>query len=296
MKATIRIQTDRVVARASELLRGHFVEYDHRCINGGIYEEDSPQSDERGFRKDVLGYFKELKPTLLRYPGGNYACDFDFRDAIGPKDQRPMRFNYGTQRIQSLRFGLHEFMDYCKEAGCEPLLTFNAGSGTPEHAGDFVQYCNAEKGYYADLRRKNGAERPWGVKHWCIGNEIYGDWVNGTKTGAEYGRWAAEVGKLAKFVDPSIKLFGMATGQYSPDWDRASIDASIDVIDYVSLHIYIGRRNYYDCVGSPIVIEQGINMVRGVIEGAATKKNLTKLPPVSLDEYNVWYRTKHVPD
>src|SRR5687768_6047028 len=105
MRATVRIQTDRVIARAPNELRGLFIEHMHRCIDGGIYEEGSPLSDERGFRTDVLQYVRDLKPPVLRYPGGNFACDYDWRQGVLPKDQRPHRFNYGTQALASYRFG-----------------------------------------------------------------------------------------------------------------------------------------------------------------------------------------------
>lgn len=297
MKATIRVETDRVIGRASELLRGQFLEHVHRCIDHGIYEEGSPLSDERGFRKDVLALLKPLRPSVLRYPGGNFSCDYDWREGVLPKDKRPRRFSFGTQQVGSYRFGTHEFLHYCRELGAQPLLTVNAGNGTPELAAAWVEYCNATyDGEYVRLRRSNGFEEPWGVRYWCIGNEVYGDWVPGTKTGDEYARFVAESAKLMRWVDPEIKLVGMATGTYLPDWDRASIDATVDLVDFVSLHIYVGRHNYYDCVGSPVVVQKGIDIVHGAIEAAACKKNLAKLPKIALDEYNVWYRTRHFPD
>ena len=38
----------------SPMLYGHFIEHFHRQIYGGIYDPDSPLSDEDGFRTDVL--------------------------------------------------------------------------------------------------------------------------------------------------------------------------------------------------------------------------------------------------
>jgi len=296
MKATVRVQADRRVAKASPLLRGHFIEHVHRCMTGGVHEEGSPLSDERGFRKDVLEYFKALNPGVLRYPGGNFSCDYNWRHGVLPKDQRPTRYNYGTRTVESCRFGTHEFIEYCREAGCEPMLTINAGNGTPKEAADWVAYCNRDDDHdLAKYRRANGCNDPFGVKYWCIGNEIYGDWVPRTKTGEEYGNFARETAKFMRWSDPDIKLVGMSTGTFMPDWDRAAIDATVDIVDFISLHIYVGRLNYYNCVGSPAVIKRGIDLVQGVIEHAAYKKGVTELPKISLDEYNVWYRTGHFP-
>ena len=70
---------------------GGFVEHLGRCVYGGLYDEDSPLSDARGFRKDVLGLLRELRPGVLRYPGGNFVSNYHWADGIGPKDARPRR-------------------------------------------------------------------------------------------------------------------------------------------------------------------------------------------------------------
>ena len=144
MHATIRVQTDRLIAQASDLLRGHFIEHVHRCMEGGIVEEGSPLADERGVRTDVRSYLRELRPSIIRYPGGNFSCDYDWRQGVLPVEERPRRYNYGTRTIESYRFGTHELIDYCHEVGAEPMLTVNAGNGSPELAADWVAYCNAD--------------------------------------------------------------------------------------------------------------------------------------------------------
>ena len=54
---------------------GQFVEYMGRCIDGGIFDEDSPLSDSRGFRRDVLehGWKEEIQSFSQSY--GNLALD-----------------------------------------------------------------------------------------------------------------------------------------------------------------------------------------------------------------------------
>jgi alpha-N-arabinofuranosidase len=294
MKATLRIQTDRVLARASDNLRGLFLEKHHRCVEGGIYEPNSPLSDERGFRRDVLESLHALRPGVVRFPGGNFACDYDWRDGVLPIEERPVRLNYGTGFVTDYRFGTHEFLEYCRALGATPMLTTNAGTGTPSLAADWVQYCNADDdSHYARLRRANGYEEPWRVPYWCIGNEMYGDWIPGTMTGEEYGRFARESAKLMKLADPDIQLIGMASGTYLPDWDHAALDATVDIVDMVALHIYVGRRNFTDCMGGAAAIQYGIDVTHGAIEAAACKKKLQKPPKISLDEYNIWYRTRN---
>lgn len=41
----------------------------------------------------------------------------------------------------------------------------------------WVEYCNSTRDtYYANLRRKNGREKPYNVKYWALGNETWGPW------------------------------------------------------------------------------------------------------------------------
>jgi len=51
--------------------------------------------------------------------------------------------------------------------GTEPLLAFNLGTGTPETAVAYVEYCNVEKGTkWSELRRSHGYEQPHAGRTW----------------------------------------------------------------------------------------------------------------------------------
>jgi alpha-L-arabinofuranosidase len=87
------------------------------------------------------------------------------------------------------------------------MMAVNLGTRGPEEARNLVEYCNFKSGtYYSDLRRANGFEEPFGIKVWCLGNEMDGPWQMGMKTATEYGRIACEAAKLMKWTDPSIEL------------------------------------------------------------------------------------------
>jgi alpha-N-arabinofuranosidase len=75
-----------------------------RCIYGGIYDPGNPLSDGNGFRKDVIDAMKDLNVPVVRYPGGNFVATYDWRDGIGPKDQRPAR----CVRLIRQSFTLHQ--------------------------------------------------------------------------------------------------------------------------------------------------------------------------------------------
>src|SRR5262249_27817222 len=90
-QARIKIDTDRVIGEVHPHLFGNFAEHLGRMIYGGIYEEGSPLSDKDGIRLDVMEAVKGLNVTILRWPGGNFASGYNWKDGIGPKDQRPAR-------------------------------------------------------------------------------------------------------------------------------------------------------------------------------------------------------------
>ena len=89
----------------------------------------------------------------------------------------------------------------------EPYLCLNFGTGTLDEALGWVEYCNGTNDtYYANLRRKNGHEEPYGVKYWALGNEMWGDWQVCQMSDGAYADKAWQWAKALKLLDPTIKL------------------------------------------------------------------------------------------
>src|SRR5438552_4181583 len=152
-QALIRLDTQRVVGEISPLLFGGFAEHLGRCIYGGVYDPDSAQADEHGFRRDVLAALREMKLSVLRYPGGNFVSGYDWRDGVGPRESRPRRRELAWQSIETNQFGTNDYVEFCRALGVEPMLAVNLGTGTIRDAGELVEYCNAPPGtYWSDLR------------------------------------------------------------------------------------------------------------------------------------------------
>ena len=85
------------------------------------------------------------------------------------------------------------------------MLAINLGSRGLDEARNFVEYVNGPTGsHWGDLRKKNGRAEPFGVKHWCLGNEMDGPWQVGHKTAHEDGRLANEVAKTLRAFDKSL--------------------------------------------------------------------------------------------
>jgi alpha-N-arabinofuranosidase len=124
----IAIDPSRAVGRLDRKVFGGFVEHLGRCIYGGLYDEGSPLSDDRGFRKDVLGLLRELRLGVLRWPGGNFVSNYHWADGIGPTDGRPRRPELAWGGEESNRFGTDEYLAYCAELGTKPYICLNMGT------------------------------------------------------------------------------------------------------------------------------------------------------------------------
>jgi alpha-L-arabinofuranosidase len=312
LRASISVDADNVLHRIDPNIYGTFIEHLGRAVYGGIYEEGSPLSDEDGFRKDVLEAGKQWGVPIFRWPGGNFASGYHWMDGIGPKASRPRKYNLAWYEEESNHFGTHECVAYCRKLGAEPYICVNLGNGTPEEAANWVEYCNGTGDtFYANLRRKNGAEKPFNVKYWGLGNELYGEWQIGHKNAEDYAKIAYETAKMMKWVDPEILLVACGSDRHAgpeggSDWNRTVIETLVYIADYISVHQYEGSPDYYEMLGSIQRFEKHIldteamieltdpMRVKGnpIIEWSLPKKK--QRMKIAVDEWNVWYRKRDI--
>ena len=192
LEAKLTFDRSNVIGATDRRLFGAFVEHLGRCVYGGLYEPGHPTATKEGFRGDVLELVRELGPTIIRYPGGNFVSGYDWEDGVGPVEDRPKRLELAWLTIEPNTFGTNEFIDWCRQADLEPMLAVNLGTRGPDDARKLLEYCNFPSGTkYSDLRREHGWEKPHDVKFWCLGNEMDGPWQMGAKTATEYGRIAS---------------------------------------------------------------------------------------------------------
>ncbi len=152
--ARIGIDLNRRMGSVDRRIFGNFIEHLGRCIYGGIFEEGSSLSDERGYRRDVLEAVRPLRVPVLRWPGGNFVSGYHWLDGVGPVHERPRRLELAWYAEESNRFGTNEFIEYCRRIGAEPYICVNMGTGTMDEAQGWVEYCNGT-GHtsWANLRR-----------------------------------------------------------------------------------------------------------------------------------------------
>lgn len=281
---TTKVSLKSLNGKINENIYGSFIEHILTCINGGVYDPESSFSDEDGVRKDVVELAKELAPPVLRFPGGTVMCQYHWEDAVGPMEKRIRRQNRIWGGELDPAFGTAEFVKFCRRIGAEPMICVNMASGTPEEAGNWVEYCNGTGNtYYAQLRRSHGYEEPFRVKYWCIGNESYAEPDIGIHNDVKlYNRDAMEFVKFMKLTDRSIKT--VIVGYVYGDWNKNVLDALHPVTDYLSLHYYAGERNkglYGTFEGEKELLER--------LDAAIA---LLEEYPEKVTDFNPWYRFK----
>ena len=166
-KAKLTLDRSYQIARIDPRLYGSFVEHLGRAVYGVLYEPGHLLADEAGLRTDVLELVKKLGVSTVRYPGGNFVSGFNWEDSVGP--DRPKRLDLAWFTTETNEFGLHEFCDWCKKAGVEPMYAINLGTRGPESAREVVEYANHPGGSkFSDMRIANGAKDPLNIKLWCL--------------------------------------------------------------------------------------------------------------------------------
>ena len=297
-KAKLILDRDFTIGPIDRRIYGSFIEHLGRAVYGGIYEPGHPSADEEGFRQDVLELVRELDVPVVRYPGGNFVSGFNWEDSVGPVADRPKRLDLAWFTTETNEVGLHEFADWARKAGSEVMYAVNLGTRGADAARSIVEYANHPGGSaWSDLRIKNGAKDPFGIKLWCLGNEMDGPWQICHKTAWEYGRAANEASKLMKWVDPSIET--VACGSSSAEmptfgsWEYTMLDECYENVDYVSIHRYYGNPtgDTPGFLARSMDMDDFIHSVVAICDAVGGKKHSKKKLNLSFDEWNVWYHS-----
>jgi alpha-N-arabinofuranosidase len=299
LTARVTLDNERAIGTISPFLFGGFAEHMGRCVYGGIYDPTSPHAEERGFRRDVQEALREMRLSILRYPGGNFLSGYDWRDGVGPRETRPQRRDMAWQTVDTNQFGTNEFIAYCRTLDMEPMLGVNLGTGTIADAAALVEYCNAPAGTrYADLRAGHGYAEPHAVKYWCLGNEMDGPWQIGHLEADEYARKAREAAKVMRYQDSNLKLVLCGSSNTLmptyPEWDRIVLETCWEHVDYLALHYY--ATNYENDSSSYLALtaqfESHVDTLAGLLRYTKAKLRSKHNVKLSWDEWNVWYKDR----
>ena len=163
--------------RMEPTVYGQFAEHLGTGIYGGLWVgPESKIPNTRGWRNDVVAALRRIQVPVVRWPGGCFADDYDWRDGIGEPARRPVRLNKIWGMVsETNRVGTHEYMDLVEQLGAEAYVAGNMGSMPPRAMAQWLEYMTSDsKSSLAQERRRNGRDKPWKVKYFGIGNESWG--------------------------------------------------------------------------------------------------------------------------
>ncbi len=250
-----------------------------------------------GMRRDVIDRLREMRLSFLRWPGGNFAGEYNWFDGLLDVDMRAPSESHIPFLTQPHTFGYDfgelntdDFITLCREIGAEPSITLNLTWNTPEENAAWVEYCNGdETTEMGRVRMSRGFREPFNVKYWSLGNEAGYGHMEGDNTPEGYYRIAARNAEALLAVDPSLIL---SSSGFHPDehWVREANAKLGEAAPWVALHNYTAFPDYR-------VAEERKDEYRralfGVEENRHKIRQLHALLgdglSVAFDEWNCWY-------
>ncbi|WP_116082352.1 alpha-N-arabinofuranosidase [Agromyces sp. PvR057] len=294
--ARLTVDPHFAVGRIDRRVFGGFVEHLGRHVYDGIYEPGHELADAEGFRSDVVELVKELGVSTIRYPGGNFVSGFRWEDSVGPREQRPRRLDLAWHSTETNEVGLHEFQGWLDKVGSDLMLAVNLGTRGTLEALDLLEYTNIASGTaLSQLRIDNGRTDAFGVKMWCLGNEMDGPWQLGHRSAEDYGKIASQTAKAMRQLDPSVELVVCGSSSaHMPtfgEWERVVLTHAYEDVDYISCHAYYEERDgdLGSFLASAVDMDHFIESVVATADHVKAVNGSSKSINISFDEWNVWY-------
>ena len=203
--------------------------------------------DADDWRKDFVDVVRDLSPDVIRF-GGLFSRYYHWREGVGPVAKRPWMRNYVWGGNETNRVGTHEFVDFCRRVGADPLYCVNFlsdgearyrtmkegnRSGDAREAADWVSYANDPD---SRERKANGSPEPLNIKLWQIGNETsYG---SATFSKDQSIAHTIEFAKAMKERDRSIQLIGWGDRRRGSElWAGDLLKRASEYLDLVAIHM-----------------------------------------------------------
>ena len=287
---TIRDTSGPVISRN---IYGHFSEDLGRCIYDGFWTGDH-------IRMDVVEALKKIRVPVLRWPGGCYADQYHWADAIGPGNQRKRTVNTTWGMVsEDNSFGTHEYLNLCSLLGCQPYIAGNVGTGTPQEMENWLEYLNYNgKSTLADLRRQNGRDQPWNVSFWGVGNESWG--CGGQMTPEFYSDQYKRYSEFCKNY-PGAPLKLIASGPNGDDyhWTEVLMDKlPLSRLWGLSMHYYtvagewrhkgsatqFGEDTYFKAMEACLKMDEIVRKHSAIMD----KYDPSKKVALVVDEWGIW--------
>ena len=318
----IEILIDEPVGTIAPEVYSHFIEHLGAVIYDGIWVgEKSKIPNYYGIRKALVDNLKKLKPGVIRYPGGCFADQYDWRDGVGAREKRPTRVNFwadthykttkayedlegGPQKYEANQFGTDEFVSFCRMVGAQPYLAANVRSRDVRVFLEWLEYCNAPANMttWSTERAKNGYPAPHKVSFWGVGNESWG--CGGDFTPEEY---ATEFRKFTAWLPTygiPLKLIGSGPNGGDIAWTRRFFQALAEKGARQITKLYGWGLHYYcGSTGQQIANEFTENEWYDLLERANRMESLVgdhwqvmgetdreRRVKLAVDEWGAWHK------
>ncbi len=298
---TVTVHGDKPFARYDKRLFGQFAEHLGKGIYSGIWVgKNSRIPNVNGYRRDVLDALKAIRVPVIRWPGGCFADEYNWREGVGAPAKRPVKVNTHWGGVtEDNAVGTHEFMNYSEMVGAEAYVSGNVGSATPREMADWVEYMTSPTdSTLARERQANGRKDPWKLPMFGIGNEL---WGCGGNMLPEYG--ADETRRYATFVKvpEGQKVMKIASGANSDDyaWTEVMMRKAGDKVDGIGVHYYTipydwakkGAATGFDEDQWARTLAKTIKMEELVTRHGAImdKYDPAKRVAMFVDEWGTWY-------
>lgn len=257
-EATIKVDILRRVGDIDRNIYGVFMEPIRSSMDGLLYNPEHPLANEDGFRTDYIEAARELQLPNMRWPGGNYTLTYDWKDGIGPKEDRPVKRELAWNVLDRNHVGTDEWLKLAEAMGVESSICINVTTATLEDNRDWIEYVNSPTGsYYADLRAQYGHPEPYHVKYWHLGNEVDGEpWQAVALSSDEYVSYAKDAATIMYYVNrgsqSSTQPVFIAMGSSwvfhegePAEWEQWNWDVIDGLIaqrnvEYIAIHRYWG--------------------------------------------------------
>ncbi|MEK4248798.1 alpha-L-arabinofuranosidase C-terminal domain-containing protein [Paenibacillus sp. FSL W7-1287] len=292
-KANVTVHPEYRIGSVDKRLFGAFLEPIGSWVYGGIYNPKHPTADEMGFRRDIIDAVKELDLPALRFPGGNWVSGWDWKNSIGPLEERKAQLDLAWFQIEPNTIGHDEYMKWAMQVETDPMYTINLGTEDMKSAAHLVEYSRVAGGtYWSELRKKHGQLEPYPIRTWYLGNEMDGHWQIGSweKDPVGFGIRTHEIAKLVKWIDNEAETVFAGTSDHHrhfPEWEMAALEQCYESVDYISLHHYhtAPEGDIANFLNISSVFEDYIRTTIAVCDYLQTKLRTPKKMYISFDEY-----------
>lgn len=297
------INPNQKISKINKDIYGHFSEHLGRCIYNGIFVgKESKISNINGMRCDVVNALKDMGLPVIRWPGGCFADEYHWKDGVGPVENRKKMVNtHWGGVVEDNSFGTHEFFELCSQIGCDAYINGNVGSGTVQEMNEWIEYMTFDGvSPMAELRRRNGSDKPWKVKYFGVGNESWG--CGGNMDPEYYGCLYKRYNTYVRDYNSENKISRIACGPNGDDyhWTRQVMDKVKNKAQGISLHYYtvpgdswehkgsstdFDVKEYYKTVCKAYKMEELITNHLAVMDSV----NPQRWVKLVIDEWGTWY-------